>query len=119
MDPTATALTPGLSDANAAVGELPDISNTEFNFMKKTHFLAKMLELANTDLLTVADDGVSTTTAPRRAVKALEPCLRHTNVSASGKPVHRNSEGVTQSKIYDRAVEGKPNTYCSRKAIPR
>ena len=40
MDPPAAALNPGLSDANAAVGELPDISNTEFSFMKKTHFLA-------------------------------------------------------------------------------
>ena len=64
--------------------------------LKASRGKALRTELANTDLLTETEDS-SAIAAQRRAVKALELCLRHTNVPASGKPVHRNSEGVTQS----------------------
>ena len=38
MDPKAAVTAPATSNASAAVGELPDISTTEYKFIKPHHF---------------------------------------------------------------------------------
>ena len=38
MDPKAAATAPAISNASAAVGELPDISTAEYKFIKPHHF---------------------------------------------------------------------------------
>ena len=38
MDPKAAVTAPATSNANAAIGELPDISTTEYKFIKPHHF---------------------------------------------------------------------------------